>query len=227
MPSRTMDLTPELVARVHRVEPDEGPPANVVLLTDEDYVAIAADLLSGFGNAPLRVFAYGSLIWKPEFEHVAHGRATLHGWHRSFCLRMDRWRGTRSQPGLMMALDRGGSCNGIVYTLPPMDQQAQVMKLLRREVSYKPFNNMPILVDVDCGGQRLPCITFTVRKESPYRMAGLPLEEVAHILARAAGHVGSGAEYLYNTVHHLNQFGITDRNLWTLQKLVAEEIRRL
>jgi glutathione-specific gamma-glutamylcyclotransferase len=227
MPSHAMDLTPELVAKVHRVEPDEGPPANVVLLTDEDYVAIAADLLAGLGNAPLRVFAYGSLIWKPEFEHVKHARATLRGWHRSFCLRIDRWRGTRRQPGLMMALDRGGSCNGIVYTLPPDDRHGQVMKLLRRETSYKPFNNMPILVKVECGGERLPCITFTVRKESPARVPGLPLDEVAQVLARAAGHVGSGAEYLYNTVSHLEQFGITDRNLWTLQKLVAEEIRRM
>jgi len=51
-----------------------------------------------------------------------------------------------------------------------------------------------------------------------------PLETVAKVLARACGHVGSGAEYLYNTVSHLEEFGIHDRNLWRLQKLVADEI---
>jgi len=47
------------------------------------------------------------------------------------------------------------------------------------------------------------------------------------VLARACGHVGSGAEYLYNTVSHLEEFGIRDRNLWRLQQLVADEIRSI
>ncbi|TIW30865.1 MAG: gamma-glutamylcyclotransferase, partial [Mesorhizobium sp.] len=54
-----------------------------------------------------------------------------------------------------------------------------------------------------------------------------PLENVARVLARACGHVGSGAEYLYNTVSHLEEFGIRDRNLWRLQELVADEIRSI
>jgi cation transport protein ChaC len=54
-----------------------------------------------------------------------------------------------------------------------------------------------------------------------------PLEKVAATLARACGHLGSGAEYLYKTVLHLEEFGIHDRNLWALQKLVASEITAL
>ena len=52
----------------------------------------------------------------------------------------------------------------------------------------------------------------------------LPLIRVAHILARACGHIGSGAAYLYQTVSKLEEFGIRDRNLWRLQELVADEI---
>jgi cation transport protein ChaC len=36
--------------------------------------------------------------------------------------------------------------------------------------------------------------------------------------------MGSCAEYLYLTVKHLEEKGIRDRNLWELQRLVAEEI---
>jgi glutathione-specific gamma-glutamylcyclotransferase len=222
-----MDLTPELVARVHRIEPDDGPAPGMVLLTDADYHDIAQTLLAGLSGAPLRVFAYGSLIWKPEFEHVDHQRACIFGWHRSFCIRIDRWRGTRSQPGLMMALDRGGTCNGVVYRLPEEDRLGQMVKLLRREMSYKPPVNMPVLVNAFAGQERLRCIAFTIRRDSPSRVKSLPLPEVARVLSRAAGHVGSGAEYLYNTVLHLEQYGIVDRNLWQLQKLLAEEIRKL
>jgi glutathione-specific gamma-glutamylcyclotransferase len=53
----------------------------------------------------------------------------------------------------------------------------------------------------------------------------LPLEQVAHILARACGHWGSGAQYLHQTVSKLEEFGIHDENLWKLQELVAEEIK--
>jgi len=54
-----------------------------------------------------------------------------------------------------------------------------------------------------------------------------PLPEVAQILARACGHVGSCAAYLFHTVAKLDELGIRDRNLWRLQQMVAEEIRRL
>ena len=47
---------------------------------------------------------------------------------------------------------------------------------------------------------------------------------MARRLALACGHAGSCAEYLYNTVEHLEAAGIRDRNLWRLQRLVAEEI---
>ena len=44
------------------------------------------------------------------------------------------------------------------------------------------------------------------------------------MLARACGHMGSGAAYLYNTVAKLAEHGIYDRNLWRLQQMVAAEI---
>ena len=60
---------------------------------------------------------------------------------------------------------------------------------------------------------------------SPFHAGRLPLEEVADVLARAAGHWGTCAEYLHNTVAHLEELGIHDRNLWGLQALVADRIR--
>ena len=91
----------------------------------------------------LWLFAYGSLIWKPEVEHVEERVGTARGWHRSFCLRLIRWRGTKEQPGLMMALDRGGQCKGVAYRLVGHTVEAQLGKLFRREMSVKPSTNMP------------------------------------------------------------------------------------
>ena len=110
-----MSLTPELVALCHREEADPGPDPSWTELKDEDFRPLALRLSDEADEGPLWVFAYGSLIWKPEFESVEQQLATAFGWHRSFCLDMVRWRGSAAQPGLMMALERGGRCNGVIY----------------------------------------------------------------------------------------------------------------
>jgi glutathione-specific gamma-glutamylcyclotransferase len=223
---RALRLTPELVARVQRTAPDEGPRPGIAQMDDADYAGFAGQLAGGLEGSPLRVFAYGSLIWKPEFEFAGHDLATLHGWHRAFCMRIERWRGTREFPGLMMSLERGGSCRGVVYALHAGDERNQLERILRREMTNKPPTNVPRLVDVTVAGAKVKALAFTA-SHTAYSYAGKQaLPHVARILARAAGHWGTGAEYLYNTVSHLEQFGIHDRNLWQLQELVAEEIER-
>jgi cation transport protein ChaC len=66
-----------------------------------------------------------------------------------------------------------------------------------------------------------------MNRASPLYAGGLSPETVANVLARACGHMGSGAEYLLNTVSHLEEKGIHDSNLWRLQMLVAERIDQL
>lgn len=173
------------------------------------------------------MFAYGSLIWKPAFESVEQQRATAFGWHRSFCLDMVRWRGSAEQPGLMMALERGGRCNGVIYRLPEGEKPLQIERLLRREISDHESIGSVRWLPVRTAQGRLRALGFWVGVTGRGTSLNQPLERVAQVLARACGHVGSGAEYLYNTVSHLEAFGIRDRNLWRLQELVANEIRSM
>lgn len=227
MPDRK--LTAAHVARVHRIVPDAGPTPEVEQQTDADYAGWVERILRDHPapGAPIQLFAYGSLIWKPEIEHQAERPAVARGWHRSFCLRMTRFRGTADQPGLMMALDRGGTCKGVVLELPPADPVAQLDRLFRREFTVKPINSMPrwLTVRTDRGVE--PALGFVMNRASPYYAGRLSAEEVAAVLARACGHWGTGAEYLLNTVTQLEARGIRDRGLWHLQALVAEEIDRI
>ncbi|WP_343234579.1 gamma-glutamylcyclotransferase [Microvirga splendida] len=64
-----------------------------------------------------------------------------------------------------------------------------------------------------------------MNRASRFYTGRLPPEQVAEVLATACGHWGSCAEYLHNTVAHLHEHGIRDRNLWRLQALVAERIK--
>lgn len=222
-----MALTPALVSQVHRVLADEGPDPGLVYHTDEDYAAIVAEMLSSHEpGQPVWIFAYGSLIWKPEIPHVAELHGIARGWHRSFCFRIHRFRATRAQPGLMMALDRGGQCGGMLYRLPDDDLPAQIDKLFRREFTVKPANCQPrwITVATELGAVR--AIAFVMNRHAKSYVGRLTPDEVAEILATSCGHWGTGAEYLHNTVAHLEAKGIHDRNLWHLQELVAQKIAR-
>ena len=139
-----MTLTAEMVARIACNVLDPGPRPDLLYHSEEDYDNVVKSLLAAHAVSDLWVFAYGSLIWKPEFEHVEHCRATAAGWHRSFCMKITRWRGTTLQPGLMMGLDRGGSCQGLAYRLPAENHFDQLGRIVRREMSVKPATNVPL-----------------------------------------------------------------------------------
>src|SRR4051812_25734323 len=108
-----MALTLQLVAFVHEAVVDAGPIPGIAVMTDDDYAAAINDVLRQIPPNGPWVFAYGSLLWDPVFESVESLSAVAHGWHRAFCFWVKRGRGTIERPGLMMALDRGGQCQGM------------------------------------------------------------------------------------------------------------------
>jgi cation transport protein ChaC len=223
-----MALTAELVARVERLEPDPGPEPGMGDVTPAQCRALAEKVLATAPPGPFWLFAYGSLIWNPELDDVLEQQvAVARGWHRSFCLKLTRWRGTRERPALMLALDRGGSCVGVAYRLPDADKLGQIAKLLDRELDGDPPTNVARWIPVRIDGKPETALAFIAERGGPAYDGRRPHTEVAAILARAAGHWGSAAAYLYRTVSKLDEHGIRDRNLWTLQRLVAEEIGRI
>ncbi len=222
-----MALTADLVSLSVRHEDDPGPDPDRIPLSDEEVQALAERLFYQVAGQPLWVFAYGSLIWKPDFDAVEWCHAEARGWHRSFCLQMTRWRATEAVPGLMMALDQGGQCNGVAYRLSDKDRMGQLRRMIRREIGTLSDSSFIRWVPVQTKQGPSRALVFWTGPKGNRVLRRLPLENVAKVLARACGHVGSCAEYLYLTVKHLEEKGIRDRDLWRLQALVAEEIRRI
>lgn len=99
--------------------------------------------------------------------------------------------------------------------------------LWRREITAKPPGNMPRWIDVTSGPDTIRAIAFTANPAKDNYVCGLPADQVAETLTRAAGHWGSGAEYLLNTVTALEAAGIHDPHLWELQEMVAVRIAAL
>jgi ChaC-like protein len=138
---RILHLTTDLVARVPPHSGESGKLAGRSdLSTDEDVAELAATLLKDRPeNGEVWIFAYGSLIWAPDFDYAEERLGLVRGWHRSFCLGWVRlYRGTPERPGVMLALDRGGACKGVLFRLAPETMEANLHKILRREMPIKP-----------------------------------------------------------------------------------------
>ena len=228
---RRMRLTEHHVAKVRREIADPGfqPVAsNARPATDAAYAAVVDGIIAGAPQGDFWVFAYGSLIWNPDFDYDERRIALARGWRRAFCLGWDhRFRGSRETPGLMLALDRGGQCTGVVHRLPGADIEANMHRLIRREMSMVPSAFPPRWIGVDTEAGRLTALTFAIDRGSGRYIGGLDVDAIADVLSTACGFRGSMAEYLFSTVSHLEELGIHDRHLWRLQELVAERIERM
>ena len=171
------------------------------------------------GAQPVWIFAYGSLIWDPEFCYAEAEPALLRGYHRSFCVYSYDYRGTSAQPGLVLGLDRGGSCRGMVFRLPPDSLAEAVDRLWLREMSGRPVYNMRLLrVLTRRGTQRT--FAFTVLRDRPDYAGRLPLDEAARLILDAAGRRGACRDYFDNTLRHLEQLGLADSALRRLAQRV-------
>jgi cation transport protein ChaC len=224
LPPRTLHLTPDHVTRATRPVEDFTYPSSFARATDQDYSVLVDRLMAERPAGPLFIFAYGSLIWKPTFEPVAKHRAVARGWHRQFCMQIRGHRGTPESPGLMMALMSGGRCVGLALEVAQGAERQVLEDLCRRELPF-----LETLADyrwlrLDTAESSIRGLVFWAGPTGPSIRRSLPLPVAAAQMARACGPRGSTAEYLHNTVRSLEEHGIRDRNLWTLQRLVAEEI---
>ena len=155
------------------------------------------------------VFAYGSLMWQPDFPYAEVRPALLRGYHRSLCVYSVRYRGTPEEPGLVLGLDRGGACSGRAYRVNRCDWEAVREYLYSREMVTRTYEPRFLNVRLDCG-TRVPAYSFVVRRDHPQYTGNMPEEQIVELVRRGVGARGRASEYLANTVAHLNDCGIAD-----------------
>ena len=224
--SRVSRLTDAHIRLVHREVTDPGAWPGLEHFTEEQYDEHLSAFLRDRPEGQIGVFAYGSLIWKRVFEPTAELRARAVGWHRAFSLRQKRFRGTPECPGLMMQIDQGGTCEGVLQMVPENREWVVLSDVWRREMTVRPPSYIPRWIDVEVQGEpgARKALAFTANPKSPNYAGQLSLEDVATCLSEACGHWGTGAEYLLQTVTSLEREGFHDPYLWELQERVAELI---
>ena len=189
-------------------------------LTDEELSAsLTATLSARPAGAGWWVFAYGSLLWNPLFPFAESRRARVRGFHRRFCLWSLASRGRPDAPGLVLGLDRGGSCPGVVYRLPAPLAMDELHLLWRREMVTGAYD--PRWVKIDADGKPLTALAFIVRRDHPQYAGRMAHDEEARVIATACGAFGSSADYLERTRVALVSHGVVDPYLEKLAKAVS------
>ncbi len=166
----------------------------------------------------LWVFTYGSLMWDPAFRHIAAEPALLRGYHRAFCIYSSRYRGTATNPGLVLGLDPGGSCKGIVYRIAVPHKSAALEALWQREMRRGVY--WPRLLSVSAPGGRRTALAFVANRGHAGYAGRLAIDEAARIIAACRGERGPNIDYLLNTLRHLDALGVHDHHLHRLLEQV-------
>lgn len=200
---------------------DGVPDFEVVPLEERE--TLRKRILSEFDNDhDVWIFAYGSLMWNPAFRYAEQTLARLHGYHRAFCQQTQVTRGSSEYPGLMAALERGGSCRGVAYRIAAPDLDSETRVLWNREMPLPVYEVRVLKIATDQGSRK--AITFVANRASAHYVGRLPLESQIERICRASGKLGSNADYLFRLVDRLEELGITDRRLALLRQHVAEAI---
>lgn len=165
------------------------------------------------------IFAYGSLMWDPGFPHLEAQPATVHGYHRAFCLYSHHHRGTEEKPGLVLGLDLGGSCLGRAYRVAAGEREAVLAYLHEREMLHYVYDPRTVTARL-ADGRRVPARAYVVDRASSQYAANLAPEEAARLILQGRGISGPNVEYLENTVRHLDELGIGDGPLHALWEIV-------
>jgi cation transport protein ChaC len=170
------------------------------------------------------VFGYGSLIW--DHAELVVRRAEpgrVHGYHRAFCVRSSHYRGTPERPGLVLGLDRGGSCQGMVFLLDAAQRRQSIERVFEREMpadQARVYEARILRVHL-ASGVSVRALAFVADRSLP-SYARLPEDETVLRLGACAGRRGPNSDYAINTWEALRRHGVNDERLGAIVRRLRD-----
>ena len=160
-------------------------------------------------------FGYGSLMWDPPFSAAESHRARIFGYHRSFCVSSETYRGTPENPGLSLGLDSGGSCTGVAFRILEQSRAEAVRQIEAREMDDDPiYICRPLKLHLP--DRQVDGYALVVNRHDRIFAGRLSFKEMARRIATCRGDRGPNIDYLANTVAQLDRMNIPEGHLHAL-----------
>jgi cation transport protein ChaC len=170
-------------------------------------------------NGDLWVFGYGSLMWRPGFDYLERLPGRVIGLHRALCVYSFVHRGTPERPGLVLGLDRGGACRGIVFRVAAARREATIAYLRDREQVTSVY--IESMRRVLLPGGEAKALLYVVDRGHPQYAGQLDFERQLALVREAHGRSGANIDYVLATVAEIEAQGCHDPTLHRL----AERLR--
>lgn len=151
-------------------------------------------------------------MWRPGFPYREEDAGRIHGWHRAACIYSWHHRGTQKQPGLVMGLDRGGSCRGRAFRVMPENWEAVQAYLDEREMVTAVYQRRFVRVALD-DGRVVTALTYVVNRAHDQYAGRLRASQAARLLVRGRGVSGACYDYFRATRESLLSLGIRDATI--------------
>jgi cation transport protein ChaC len=168
------------------------------------------------------VFGYGSLMWRPGFPFAERRHARLVGYHRALCVLSHVHRGTPERPGLVLGLDRGGSCAGIAFRVAPEEASGAHAYLRAREQVTGVYLERRLRVRLD-DGRGVRAVAYVVDRGHPQYAGDLGEADLLAFVRQGRGVSGANPDYVRSTHDHLVEMGVVDPVLARISEALAAE----
>ena len=175
---------------------------------------------NGIGE-DIYIFAYGSLLWNPTIDYEEQFLAKIYGFHRSFCMKTNLGRGSFENPGLMLALDYGGSCRGSAFRLNKNDSIKNIDILFKREMVTGAYKPKLIKTKLE-NNKNVLSLAFTVDKKHKNYFAKKNTFTKAKMIFKAQGFLGTCQEYFNNTLESLEELAIKDQEMGAISSYLEK-----
>jgi cation transport protein ChaC len=167
----------------------------------------------------LWVFGYGSLMWRPGFEFVERQGAFVRGYHRALCVYSHVHRGTSERPGLVLGLDRGGSCKGVAFRVAGPKASSALAYLREREQVTSVYREVFLRTRL-ADGAHVPAVCYVADRTHVQYAGRLDRAELVRLVSQGVGLSGGNPDYVRNTQAHLAALAIRDKTLeWLARRL--------
>jgi len=169
------------------------------------------------------IFGYGSLMWRPGFDFLRSEPALVHGYHRRLCAYSFVHRGTPEQPGLVLGLDRGGSCHGMAFQIAPDRWEETIAYLRAREQVTSVYVEKRKTVRLLATGLTAEATTYVVDRTHVQYAGVLGEEDLAKHVIDGRGMSGHCIDYVLSTLDHLREMKIHDPTLERLARSLGPQ----